>query len=318
MKLELNINPPAKSRGVALLTVLLIVAIATITAVSMASRQQVDIRKTENILRMDQAWHYVLGIDSWALGRLREDREENKTDSGSDSWNSPISSTAVEGGEVEAKIEDQQGRFNLNNLVQDGKPSAPDIARFRRLLEALGQNSNLADAVVDWIDQDNLVRFPGGAEDDAYSMLERSYRTANTMFAHPSELLLVQGFDVTICEVLYPHITVLPESVTINVNSATAPVLMSLAKNMTNEDAQRLKTDREDQPFTSVEAFLTHTAVAGLGLDESGLSVDSKFFRVAGEVRIGRTQIRHNTLIHRQPDGKTKVVQRTRKGLFDE
>ena len=44
-----------RQRGVALLTVMLVVALATTTAVAMASRQQVDIRRTENTLYQGQA-----------------------------------------------------------------------------------------------------------------------------------------------------------------------------------------------------------------------------------------------------------------------
>ncbi len=311
-------NPPDRCRGVALLTVLLIVAIATVTAVAMASRQQVDIRKTENILRMDQAWQYALGIDDWAIGRLRDDQKENETDSASDSWNEPISATEIEGGEVAARIEDQQGRFNLNNLVQEGKASAPDIARFRRLLEALELNPGLADTLVDWIDSDNQPRFPDGAEDEAYMSLESPYRTANTPFAHPSELLLVHGVDKDIYVKLRPHITTLPEPVAINVNTASIPVLMSLAKGLAYGDVQQLLMAREETPFASVEEFVAHSAVAGLELSPSGLSASSSYFQVAGDVRIGRTHLRHVALIHRQMDGKIRVIQRTRKGLFDE
>ena len=45
-----------QQRGVALITALLITAIATIAAVAMASRQQIDIRRTGNIIDIDRAW----------------------------------------------------------------------------------------------------------------------------------------------------------------------------------------------------------------------------------------------------------------------
>jgi len=50
------------NRGVALLTVLLVVALATTTAVAMASRQQLDIRRTENTLYQGQALMYLYGV----------------------------------------------------------------------------------------------------------------------------------------------------------------------------------------------------------------------------------------------------------------
>lgn len=318
MKRHVFLNPPRHAQGVALLTVLLIVAIATITAIAMASRQKVDIRKTENIVRMDQAWQNAHGIDNWAVGCLRSDQDENETDSSSDVWNEPMAVTDIEGGEVSAKIEDQQGRFNLNNLVNNGNKNTTDVARFRRLLQELELNPGLADAVMDWLDEDTQVRFPDGAEDEAYSTKELPYRAANGLFAHPSELLLVQGMDEEVFNKLQPYITVLPGSTTINVNTASVPVLMSLADGLTSEDAATLQTERDENPFPSVEDFLAHSAVAGLGLEPSGLSTDSHYFMVAGDVNMGRIRLRHNALIHRQMDGKIRVIQRTRKGWFDE
>ena len=47
-------------------------------------------------------------------------------------------------------------------------PDPLRVERFRRLLEHLQLNPMLADAVLDWIDKDELVRMPGGAESASY------------------------------------------------------------------------------------------------------------------------------------------------------
>ncbi len=221
---------PGREKGVALLTVLLVVAIATITAVAMVTRQQVDIRKTENLLRLEQAWQFVYGIDSWAVGRLAEDRKKNDTDSSEDIWNNPIAPTDVEGGELSASIKDLQGRFNLNNLLKEGKPSEGDLARFRRLLKQLGQSPELAEALLDWIDPDLNVRYPNGAEESVYLNRQPPYRTANRPLSDVSELLLIEGFSAEVYTALQPHVAALPDYTPINLNSAGAEVLMSLAE----------------------------------------------------------------------------------------
>ena len=127
-------------------------------------------------------------------------------------------------------IEDLQGRFNLNSLVVAGKQEAKAVERFRRLLLALELDSDLALVVVDWLDADLEPGYPGGAEDDRYMSRERPYRSANGPMFSPSELLLLEGMDAEMYEKLRPHDVTLPSGIKLNVNNATASVLMSLVK----------------------------------------------------------------------------------------
>ncbi|MEJ1340408.1 MAG: type II secretion system minor pseudopilin GspK [Candidatus Sedimenticola sp. (ex Thyasira tokunagai)] len=310
--------PPSSARGVALLTVLLVVAIATIAAVAMATRQQVDIRKTENLLRMEQAWQFAYGIDSWAKGRLIEDRKENDTDSSQDIWNTPIAPTDVEGGALSANIEELQGRFNLNNLIKEGKPSEVDLARFRRLLTQLGQRPELAEALLDWIDPDMNVRYPGGAEDGMYLNRQPPYRSANRPLTDVNEMMLIEGFDAEVVSALQPHVTALPEYTPINVNSAGTEVLMSLAEGLTSDNAEALAADREEAPFTGIEPFLGHPSFAGREISTDGLGFACNYFQINGDVHIGRIQLRYASTLHRPKEGDLHIFKRKRKGVFDE
>ena len=70
----------AQHRGVALLTVMLIVAMVSIAIVGMTSRQQIDIRRTEGMLRHSQATQYLQGIEAWMPHLLKADREDNEVD----------------------------------------------------------------------------------------------------------------------------------------------------------------------------------------------------------------------------------------------
>ena len=112
-----------RQRGIALITAVLITALIAIIAVTMASEQQLDIRRTGNILDRAQAWQFALGMETIARLALRKDAENNKTDHRMEEWNKPVQFPAPDGAEgdmIGGRIEDLQGRFNLNNLV-DGK-----------------------------------------------------------------------------------------------------------------------------------------------------------------------------------------------------
>jgi len=103
--------------------VLLIVALATVTAVAMTTRQQFDIRRTANLLNSEQAYLYALGGEEWAKQILLRDAAKNKFDHTKELWALPLPPTFISGGNLQGHIEDLQSRFNLNNLVLNGSIS---------------------------------------------------------------------------------------------------------------------------------------------------------------------------------------------------
>lgn len=283
------------ARGVALLTALLITAIVTVVAVGMASRQQLDIRRAGNVLDGDQAYLYALGMESWARGALGNDLRDPRTsqsDNLNEGWATGLPPIEVEGGgKVSGRIEDLQGRFNLNNLAvsnpltqpanqpttptpgdqadpgkrknrraqQTQTSAAKEKAIFLRLLVLSGAKSDeaaaLADAVADWIDQDPEMNGPNGAEDVEYLKLSPPYRTANGPFASPSELMLIRGFTPEIYAKLAPLVCALPagtsNNTTTKINVNTAPPPVLAALFENPAQAEALLSAREFKPFTN-------------------------------------------------------------------
>ena len=315
----MKIPPLKKSGGVALITVLLVVASATIAAVAISSRLQVDIRRTENLLHADQAWLHALGIESWAQGVLAADARETGTDHLGEAWNKPLESTPVEGGSVAGKIVDQQGLFNLNNLLdKDLKPSDLGLERFRRLLKILELDPLLANALLDWMDKDSEPQPEGGAEDGDYQGRAPAYVSANRRLVHPSELLLVKGFTPEVYGLVAPYVCALPEPVDININTAPVPVLMSLVEGLTEQDAQRLADDIEASPFEEISEFMQHDAIAGLKIPAKrhGLGLKSDYFKIRGRVRVGKAQVGISSLLHRAEGEGVKIILRMREDIF--
>jgi len=301
---------PLRQQGVALIKAMLVVALATSVAVAMVSRQQFDIRRTGNLLQAGQAGLYAEGVELWAAQVLRRDREDNQLDHTEEEWATILPPIPVEGGSVGGYIEDLQGRFNLNSLVSGGKPDGKAIERFRRLLQALELEPELASVVVDWLDSDQEPGYPGGAEDDYYMSLERPYRCANGPMLSPSELLLLKGVDAERFEMLRPHVTTLPQGTKINVNTASAPVLMSLAKELSPADADQLIEGRGDEGYGSVEDFAKQEALAGRELDTSTLSVGSDYFLIVAQVQFGELAQQRYSVLQRSSKGEGRILMR--------
>ena len=306
-------------RGVALVTALLVVSVVTVAAVAMATRQHIDVRRTGNLIHGEQAYDYALAAESWARVVLRRDAEDSDYDSLAEDWATALPPIAVEGGLVDGAVEDLQGRFNLNNLANTqnqgegegaGADQGADFAYYKRLLDILGLEAALADTLVDWIDADINVRFPNGAEDEYYLLLERPYRTANRSLVSVSELRLVKGYDQHAIELLLPHVTALPAETSINVNTATPIVLQALNPGLSESDVSALIADRGEKGYENINDFLSHNALAGLELD-TDVDVNSDYFRVLTDVVIGQSRAQLESLLERESK-TTRIVYRTR------
>lgn len=306
-------------RGVALITALLITAIVAVLAVGMASRQQLDIRRTGNIFDSGQTYLYALGVESWARGLLAKDLAASPAlDALNETWATALAPIKVEGGKVAGQIEDLQGRFNLNNLVgPDDKPSAEDVKIFQRLLIGLKLEPDLAQPLVDWIDKNVELTIPNGAEDAEYLKRTPPYRAANRPLVSVSELLLVKGYTPEVYQRLAPHVTALPtlpEPTKINVNTAPAPVLAALADNVSAADANALLDARKVKPYANLDLFRAHPALAGRELPADKLTVSSRYFLVTSSSQAGRGQVQLYSVMHRSLEGKVKVIERGQGG----
>jgi len=298
-----------RRRGVALITVLLIVALATITAVAMTSRQQFDIRRTANLLNSDQAYLYALGGEDWAKQILWRDSAKNTFDHLKEIWALPLPPTVILGGHLQGHIEDLQSRFNLNNLISKGQVDEENFNYFKRLLMILELPPHLAEIIVDWIDKDSTVLLPYGAEDESYLIEMPAYRTANAVFRSPSELRFLLGFDQETYEKLIPYVTALPATTTLNVNTTFQPLIMALPEqHLSESDARSLIADRYGEPFENIQDFLAHNALAGLDIKQSIISVSSNYFLFSAQVDIEHNSISLHSILYRSSNKISTIM----------
>ena len=284
-------------QGVALITVLLIVAMATVLAVAMVKSQQNLLRRSGSVFSQDQAYLYTLGAESFAKSVLQDDKEKDKNksipqDALNETWAKKIPAFPVEGGFVQAQVEDLQGRFNLNNLLQDdGQVNVAALAVYQRLLVSLDISAMLASPVIDWLDKDNLPYDSDGAEEDWYLRLKPAYRAANHPFVSISELALLRGYTPEIVAKLRPYVCALPKATTININTAPDAVLAALTDNLTLNMAKDMVQNRPKEGYGSVDNFLQQAIFATLSTEDRQkisplLGVTSQFFSVLAESEI--------------------------------
>ena len=301
-----------KQRGVALITAIVLVAIATVLAVHIGTRASLDIRRTSGLVALDQGWHVALGAEAWAIEVLKDDAEDSQTDTLAEAWAQPIPALPVDGGELRGALEDMQGRFNVNNLVSEQGPNEPAIGRFERLLAYAGADKRWARILADWIDPDTVPGFPDGAEDGVYLAQIPSYRAANGPISTITEMLALPGMTQDEFQRIRPYIAALPSGTPINICTAPAPVLAALVEGGTDfGEADLLKSNRRDGCFPTIEDLKATLDDAVFQVLHPAISETSNWFRATTAVRIGTSELTLYSLIERSSAGGGRTVVRS-------
>ena len=304
-----------QQQGAALITAMLIMALLAILAADLTWDNGLDMRRTMTMLYYDEGVQAVYGAEDWVRTILRDDANDSSTDHLGEIWAAefpvlPIESDTVQGA-VQGGLQDLQGRFNINNLIdEDGNVDQEAYEQFQRLLLALDLDPRFAGLAADWLDADDTAGIPDGAEDSFYTGMTPPYLVANRTLTTTSELMALDGMDTATFTTLAPHIAALPklgggQPTMINVNTATPVVLQSLDDNLTPTDIERLIADREQGGFADFqkdfEPFVA-TDVINRFLDEN-----SSFFELKVVVQIATVRITYYSVLYREVQGGTTV-----------
>lgn len=272
-------------RGVALLTILFMVVIASIMAMGILNQQQRMLREGSILLRQDQAWIYAKSGEYFLSELLVNDAKNSKNnDNLSEQWAQPLPPFPVEDGIVTGRLLDQSSRFNLNNLYHDGAPDKEAFELFGRLLKRVGLPSELAESVLDWQDPDDAVTGAMGAEDSFYLGQQPGYVAANRPFMQIEELRQVRGFDQRSYNLIAPYVTAVPYFSPINVNTASAMLLSALSDDLQLNQVQSW-VDQRDQGMQYLDQVGTLWTQPAFTLEKkpSGidrlLAIQSEFFQ---------------------------------------
>ena len=299
-----------RERGVAVITAILIVAVAASAAAMMLSQQSAMIDQALMVSSRAQADLYAQAGVDWARGVLAEDaRRTRDVDTLAEGWAQPIAALPVDRALVAGSIADEQGRFNLNNVMNGNQPSAPDIRMLREILGHVGLAPDLAEAIVDWIDADPDLAGSGGAEDAFYLGLQRPYRAANRPMVQLEELYRVRGFDAAAVAKLRPWVTALPIRTATNVNTAGDVVIAALL-GVGRDKAAGLVAERRAKPFQQKADFTARVASLGAADAIPDYGVSSMHFLVHVRVAQDDVQLATEALVRRVDGGATDIIWR--------
>ena len=243
-------------RGVALLTILLLVVSITVVAGAMLASQKIAIRRSGLLFDQNQLLQDINAGQQLAITMIRADNKLNDTDSEQDIWAQPIPPYTLGTHSVGIELRDEASRFNLNNLYQNGAVDTAALAIFQRLLTQLNLEPDIAVAVLDYQDTDSEVHEDCGNESTVYAQqlsATGSKTLPNQPFVSVDQLQEVQGVTAEVLTTLRPYITAVPYSVPMNVNTANPVLLAALMDGATSDQMQRIVDMRSKQPIASID-----------------------------------------------------------------
>jgi len=298
-----------RQRGAAIVTALLIVALATTIVSALFARQSATVRTIENRLAITQArWIERAAID-WARVILRQDARSSSTDHLGEPWAVPVADTRVNasvgaGGALDSgatpatlsgQILDMQGRFNLANVVPGGRVDPVEAAALATLLTLVGQPSSLAEPLIARL----VAATPVVKETAGVGSVNPSRPTAFPI-RRAADLLTVPGFDAVAVAALEPLIVMLPRAAPLNINTASAEVIAARTSGMELSQARAFVAARERIPFRDLtDANQAYDPQAQIFKAERW-GVTSAWFLVRGAVRYDRIESRSDTLLERK------------------
>jgi general secretion pathway protein K len=234
-----------------------------------------------------------LGVEDWAKGTLARDLKENRHDGLSDIWTAPLPETRVPGGKLAGRIQDLQGRFNLNNLYQGGKLQPVFAAQLQRLLAILEQQPELHGDLLEWLKTKQL-----------FSLGDKKRFIPLT---HLSELMEMETMTPEIFRELSAHLVVLPEPTEVNINTATPAVLASLYQGWTLQQAGSAAERIAAKPFETLDEFLADKELEKPTLPKQHIAVSSDYFLLQAQAEMAGMEQRLISQLVRRTTGAAGV-----------
>ena len=293
-------------KGFVLLQVMLIFAILVVLIAQFQYKLNLQIKRTGQSLFLSQAQVYIDGTIDFAKIGLALDAEDNKTDHLYEVWNQFVSNPVPDGPVIDGKLNDLQGRFNLNWLSTDAKERAQALKGFKRLLTLLDINEadRIATELYQWFDKDSGIDYDYAEETLPYAP---SFHT----MADVSELMLLKSVDKEQYDKLLPYVSALPADSELNINTAPEEVIMSIASFINKDFADQAIKDRGEKGFSSVSDFNNRDIFKdnkSAGIYIPNLTVSSHWFDLFIAVKGDGREITQRTVLYRDDQGKSTVT----------
>jgi general secretion pathway protein K len=296
-------RPGKASRGAAIISALLVVALAAALAAGLSVRVSRWLDGLRQEREDAQTSQMVRAALDWTRSVLEQDAATSATDHLGEAWAQPSPIIPIEQeGELRGRIEDASARFNLNNLVtEQGTVDLAWLAAYRRLLRDRGLPAELATVLANWLDRDGTLQAGGGTENWGEDV-----RPANAPLSQAAEIAAIPGYSPDVAARLLPFVTALPARTVVNANTASRELLAALADDGSASLGPFL-AERDILPYRDKADLLSRLERSRLRVNPDLLGVSSDWFLVSGHIRYRQSEQVLEALLARE-HGRTRIV----------
>ncbi|MDP9046062.1 MAG: type II secretion system minor pseudopilin GspK [Pseudomonadota bacterium] len=245
-----------------------------------------DLKAKRNVTALTEPWATPLA-ESRLSTFLSVDAQE--TDDGPDAF-------------LSGSIADAQARFNLMNLTaKDPLVAATQLRIFQSLCQNIGVEVGVAQRIFSDLQAASAASPSAGAP---------------LIPGNVSQLAWL-GVDPATIEALRPYVVVLTlgasgTPILVNANTASKEVLAA-ALQLSPAAAQALTVVAQQKPYQTTSAI-----VGAATADLNNISVRSDYFEVRGRLRLADRVLVERTLLLRNPDGTSTVLDQERVSTLEQ
>lgn len=314
----------AKQRGMAVISALLIAAVVAVIAGGMLTRQTLFTRSLEAEQLRIQGTARLQGGLQLSRQLLWDARQRDPLTRFGQAWANPfvMAGSSLADIPFEGRLEDEQGKFNLRNLVANERVDQEQVRTFERLCEQLGIAATVrARIVARVIAAYPRLLNPELADKAAVSSTFDSGRSTSPdapgtplaptrpMLRTLQDLRSIKGVTPQVLETLAPYVTILPANTWLNGNTASAPVLAAYVPGLSLQRAQALIAERDGGHwFINRGDFVNRLRMPELEMASVKVGITSDWFRLRGQARSGQRRVVLDALLQRSQDRMPQVI----------
>ncbi|MCF4979210.1 general secretion pathway protein GspK [Pseudomonas gessardii] len=287
----------------AIISALLIAAVVAVLAGAMLTRQSVFTRSLEaEQLRVQGSW-LLQGALQVSRQQLWEARRKEVLTRLDQPWARPFA------GVVEGRLDDEQGKFNLRNLVSHQQPDAAQLQSFQRLCQLLGIDPGVSQRISQRV-LASYVQRAGASE--LSNLRSTSPEAAQALL--PAKAPMLRSLDDLALEPrvqqrLAAYVSVLPDNTWVNGNTASAEVLSAVVPGLSLPQAQGLVAERDSgRWFINRGDFVNRLRMPRLVVDSVQVGITSEWFRWHGRTRQAQRRVAVEALLYRPEERQPQVI----------
>lgn len=304
-------------RGMAVVSVLLIVALIALLAVALMAQQTTAIRAVQTEQYRAQSHWLLRGEISRVQTLLYAEALHNPLTQRDGAWARPVAGQVlgdIAGHPARAFVEvmDEQSKFNLRNLVNAGQPDPHELEVFLRLCALLSVPAEQALLIAKRVVLSTIEAEPQTAASTSPERVQATQalvqqwglsalgqRDQAPRLRDIMDLLAVPGVAPGSIARLAPHITILPQRTWINANTAGPEVLAAWVPGLSVDRAQALLAARDHgQWFINRGDFTHRLQLPEVDEAELLIGITSQWFRISAALQTAQTTLLLQALLH--------------------